>query len=183
MAPGSRAIERSKPAVSASVAQADDQFRVDRAFAEAGLTEHLRRRHPRADPLQLLRPYTRSMPFLRQDSSTALTTMPRTNAGIFFIRAAAASSHAIVVGGFRCRTRCRPLAAAPAARRGRDRVTARCARLAATRRTSRACACRAGPRPSDRRSSRRPWRGSRRTGRSSRTPRIVRRARCGGGCR
>ena len=38
------------------------------------------------------------MPFLRQDSSTALTTMPRTNAGIFFMRAAAASSHAIVVG-------------------------------------------------------------------------------------
>ena len=34
---------------------------------------------------------------MRQDSSTALTTMPRTNAGIFFMRAAAASSHAIVV--------------------------------------------------------------------------------------
>ena len=38
------------------------------------------------------------MPFLRQDSSTALTTIPRTNAGIFFMRAAAASSHAIVAG-------------------------------------------------------------------------------------
>ncbi len=40
---------------------------------------------------------TRSRPPLRHDSSTALTTMPRTNAGIFFMRAAAASSHAIVV--------------------------------------------------------------------------------------
>ena len=35
---------------------------------------------------------------MRQDSSTALTTIPRTNAGIFFMRAAAASSHAIVAG-------------------------------------------------------------------------------------
>ena len=41
---------------------------------------------------------TRSRPFLRQDSSTALTTIPRTNAGIFFIRSAAASSQAIVAG-------------------------------------------------------------------------------------
>ena len=41
---------------------------------------------------------TRSRPFLRHDSSTAFTTIPRTNAGIFFMRAAAASSHAIVVG-------------------------------------------------------------------------------------
>src|SRR5262245_21205265 len=39
---------------------------------------------------------TRSRPLLRQDSSTALTTIPRTNAGIFFMRAAAASSQAIV---------------------------------------------------------------------------------------
>ena len=39
---------------------------------------------------------TRSRPFLRQDSSTAPMTMPRTNAGIRFIRSAAASSHAIV---------------------------------------------------------------------------------------
>src|SRR5438105_4134177 len=39
---------------------------------------------------------TRSRPLLRQDSSTAFTTMPRTNTGIFFMRAAAASSHAIV---------------------------------------------------------------------------------------
>ena len=44
---------------------------------------------------------TRLMPFLRQDSSTALTTIPRTNAGIFFMRAVAASSHAIVVGDSR----------------------------------------------------------------------------------
>src|SRR5687768_9435397 len=41
---------------------------------------------------------TRSMPFLRQESSTALTTIPRTNAGIFFIRSVAAASHAMVVG-------------------------------------------------------------------------------------
>jgi hypothetical protein len=41
---------------------------------------------------------TQLMPFLRQESSTALTTIPRTNAGILFIRAAAASSHAIVAG-------------------------------------------------------------------------------------
>ena len=41
---------------------------------------------------------TRSRPPFLQDSSTALTTMPRTNAGIFFMRSAAASSHAIVVG-------------------------------------------------------------------------------------
>jgi hypothetical protein len=40
---------------------------------------------------------TRVMPCLRQESSTALVTIPRTNAGIFFIRSAAASSHAIVV--------------------------------------------------------------------------------------
>ena len=38
------------------------------------------------------------MPFLRHESSTAFTTIPRTNAGIFFIRSAAASSHAIVGG-------------------------------------------------------------------------------------
>src|SRR3954451_5417466 len=43
-------------------------------------------------------PVTRLMPLLRQDSSTALTTMPRTNAGIFFMRASAAPSHAIVAG-------------------------------------------------------------------------------------
>jgi hypothetical protein len=36
------------------------------------------------------------MPFLRHESSTAFTTIPRTKAGIFFMRAAAASSHAIV---------------------------------------------------------------------------------------
>jgi hypothetical protein len=41
---------------------------------------------------------TRSKPLLRQDSSTVLTTMPRTNTGIFFMRAAAASSHAMVAG-------------------------------------------------------------------------------------
>ena len=41
---------------------------------------------------------TRSIPFLRQDSSTAPTTMPRTNAGIFFMRSAAASSQAMVFG-------------------------------------------------------------------------------------
>ena len=41
---------------------------------------------------------TRATRFLRQESSTALMTMPRTNAGIFFIRSAAASSHAMVVG-------------------------------------------------------------------------------------
>jgi len=39
---------------------------------------------------------TRSRPFFRQLSSTALTTMPRTKAGIFFMRAAASSSQAIV---------------------------------------------------------------------------------------
>ena len=50
-------------------------------------------------------------------------------------------------------------------------------REGATRRTSPACGCRGGLRPSDRRSSRRPGRGSRRSGRSSRTPRTVRRAR------
>ena len=38
---------------------------------------------------------TRSRPFLRQESSTALTTIPRTNAGIFFMRAAASSSQSI----------------------------------------------------------------------------------------
>ena len=54
---------------------------------------------------------------------------------------------------------------------------------AGTRRTCRGCGCRAGLRPSDRRSSRRPGRGSPRSGRSSRTPRIARRARCGGECR
>ncbi len=36
---------------------------------------------------------------MRQDSSTAPTTMPRTNAGIFFMRSAAASSQAMVFGG------------------------------------------------------------------------------------
>ena len=41
---------------------------------------------------------TRARPFLRQESSTALMTIPRTNAGIFFMRAAAASSQAMVVG-------------------------------------------------------------------------------------
>src|SRR5688500_11497848 len=39
---------------------------------------------------------TRSTPFLRQDSSTARTTIPRTNAGILFIRSVAASSQEIV---------------------------------------------------------------------------------------
>ena len=37
---------------------------------------------------------TRLMPFLRQESSTALTTIPRTNAGIFFMRAAAGEESA-----------------------------------------------------------------------------------------
>src|SRR5688500_7002287 len=41
---------------------------------------------------------TRSSPSLRQDSSTALMTIPRTNAGTFFMRVAAASSQAIVGG-------------------------------------------------------------------------------------
>jgi hypothetical protein len=41
--------------------------------------------HPRADLLQRL-PWTRPMPFLRHESSTAFTTIPRTNAGIFFTR-------------------------------------------------------------------------------------------------
>src|SRR5690349_9548293 len=41
---------------------------------------------------------TRSRPFLRQVSSTARITIPRTKAGIFFIRAAASSSQAIVAG-------------------------------------------------------------------------------------
>jgi hypothetical protein len=41
---------------------------------------------------------TRSSPLLRQDSSTALTTIPRTNAGIFFMRAAASSSQPMVAG-------------------------------------------------------------------------------------
>ena len=41
---------------------------------------------------------TRLMPFLRQVSSTALTTIPRTNAGILFMRSEAVSSHAIVAG-------------------------------------------------------------------------------------
>ena len=41
---------------------------------------------------------TRPMPFLRHESSTAFTTIPLTNTGTFFMRAAAASSHAMVVG-------------------------------------------------------------------------------------
>ena len=41
---------------------------------------------------------TRPRPRLRQESSTALTTIPLTNAGILFMRSAAASSHAIVGG-------------------------------------------------------------------------------------
>ena len=50
-------------------------------------------------------------------------------------------------------------------------------------RACRACGCTADPRPSGRRSSRRPGRGSPRSGCSSRMPRIARRARYGGGCR
>ena len=43
--------------------------------------------------------------------------------------------------------------------------------------------CRGGLQPSDRRSCRRPGRGSPHNGRSSRTLRIARRAKCGGECR
>ena len=64
------------------------------------LPEDLRRRHPRADPLELLDGDAADA-VLAAGSSTALTTIPRTNAGIFFMRAAAASSHAIVVGDSR----------------------------------------------------------------------------------
>ena len=48
---------------------------------------------------------TRLMPFLRHESSTAFTTIPRTKAGIFFMRAAAASrGHARAgPGAVKCR--------------------------------------------------------------------------------
>ena len=105
-----------------------------------------------------------SRPLFRQDSSTALTTMPRTNAGIFFMRAAASSSQAIVVGD-----------SGPYWSAGIPAPPRRMQRPWMARRGDPANVpgvwVQRGLRPSNRRSSRRPGRGSPRSGRSSRTPR------------
>ena len=121
------------------------------------------------DPVELAT-VTRSRPPLRQDSSTALTTMPRTNAGIFFMRAAAASSHATVAGDSGPYSISR--ARAPGdGRRPLDGEQGRPGERA------RGVGAERDLRPSDRRSCRRRARDSRRSGRSSRTPRSGRRAR------
>ena len=144
-------------------------------YSAAGLTEDLRvgiRARIRSSSSTV----TRSRPFLRQESSTALMTMPRTNAGIFFMRAAAASSHATVAGDSAPYS----IAVAPSvpATDARPRIARR-----ATRRTSGRVGAERIFGHQIAASCRRPGRGSRRSGRSSRTRRIVRRVRCGGECR
>ena len=135
--------------------------------ADSARTEHLRRRHPRADPFELL------------DGDAADAVLPARLFDGPHHHPAHERGHPLHALG---------RVIVPRDRRSRDSgpYSARhrkARRAAATRRTSRACACRADPRPSGRRSSRRPGRGSRRSGRSARTRRIARRATCAGGCR
>ena len=126
---------------------------------------------------------TRLMPFRRHESSTARVTIPRrTRESSSCARQPprpTRSSSAI-----RRRTQ-----STAASRRSPEGAKADHSRQRAealeevTPRTSPGCGCRADLRPSSRRSSRRPGRGSLRSGHSSRTPRIARRARFGGECR
>ncbi len=164
---------------------------VQAGLSKARLPEQFRGRHPRADPLELFDGHA-----VEAALAAGLLDGPDDHApderGDFFMRSAAASSQAMVFGGSGPYSIIRPGGFAPPdPHRRRSRGPHRPAPLrrgrgwreGGTRRTCLGCGCRGDLRPSDRRSSRRPGRGSPRSGRSSRTLRIARRARCGGECR
>ena len=132
-------------------------------------TENFWRRHPRADPFEFFDCHS-IRPCLRQSPQRPSRPSPEPKQGSssFALPPHRPTRSSPAIGPY-CS------AAEPAPPRG--------PRESEIQRMSLVCGCRGDLQPLRRRSSRRPWRGSRRSARSFRTHRIGPRAPCAGGCR